>query len=154
MLGMRKYLITFFSLLTLLIAGCNKGEKIGSTPAITSTRLPASPTPSLTVEPTPSASHTSTVILTPTDIPLPEGSIIFNIGYSIVPVDPESEKYRENLAKSLSESSGLNVIAQPGPSTDMDILLSLRDGKIHMAILNALAFGYGQEHGWVEPGLV
>jgi hypothetical protein len=76
------------------------------------------------------------------------------MGYSIAPVDPESKKYRDNLAKSLSESSGLNVIALPGPSTAMDILLSMRDGKIHMAILDALAFVYGQEQGWVEPGPV
>ncbi len=79
---------------------------------------------------------------------------MLNLGYSIVPLDSDARTYSDNFAKSLSDLSGLNIVALPGPSTDMELLRSMRDGKIHMAILNALAFGYGQAQGWVMPGSV
>jgi ABC-type phosphate/phosphonate transport system substrate-binding protein len=97
---------------------------------------------------------TPTFTSNPTITPLPEGTIVLNWGYSVIPSDPESIAQGENWAHGLSSASGLNIVAQPGPSTDMEILEALRDGKIDMASLNALAFGYGLAQGWIMPGPV
>ena len=77
---------------------------------------------------------------------------MLNWGYSIIPPDPESIANGETWAQGLSAASGLNVVPLPGPTTDMELLDALRDGTIHMAELNALAFSYGQAQGWIQPG--
>jgi peptide/nickel transport system substrate-binding protein len=153
---MKRGILVFMlsSLISLIALGCSKGEKVASTPAITSTRISASPTPSLTVSPTPDASLTPTITLTPTKTPLPEGSIVLNWGYAAVPMDSEGKSTGDTWAQGLSKASGLNIFSIPGPSTDLEILQSLRDGKIQMAELDALAFVYGQEQGWIEAGPV
>jgi hypothetical protein len=79
---------------------------------------------------------------------------VLNWGYSIIPPDPETITIGDSWAQDLSTASGLNVVALPGPSTNMEILEALRDGKIHMAELDALTYSYGQSHGWIMPGLV
>jgi peptide/nickel transport system substrate-binding protein len=100
----------------------------------------------------------ATIVITPSDTlvpsptPLPEGTIVLNWSYAILPPDSNTDAIGENWAKELSTATGLNIIALPGPTTDLEILEALRDGKIHMAKIDPLAFVYGQAQGWVSPG--
>jgi peptide/nickel transport system substrate-binding protein len=148
-----KVMLVLF-LILLALVGC--GEEYKPTPiiSIAPTMLPPSLMPSLTVSPATPVIVTPTITSNPTVTPLPEGTIVLNWGYSVVPSDPESIAKGENWAQGLSSASGFNVVALPGPSTDMEILKALRDGKIHMASINALAFGYGLAQGWIMPGPV
>lgn len=119
--------------------------------------VPILPTGTSTAQPTipPSTGITIPInTLVPSGTPLPEGTIVLNWGYSIVPPDPESIASGESLAQGLNAATGLNVVALPGPTTDMKLLEALRDSRIHMAELNALAFSYGQAQGWIVPGPV
>jgi peptide/nickel transport system substrate-binding protein len=100
----------------------------------------------------------STAVMTPSDTtvpsatPLPEGTIVLNWSYAVLPPDPYADAIGENWAKELSTATGLNIIALPGPTTDLEILEALRDGEIHMAEIDPLAFIYGQAQGWISPG--
>jgi peptide/nickel transport system substrate-binding protein len=119
--------------------------------------VPILPTGTSTFHPTippPTGVITPTNTLIPSATPLPEGTIVLNWGYSIVPPDAESIASGESWAQGLNAATGLNVVALPGPTTDMELLEALRDGRIHMAELNALAFSYGQALGWIVPGPV
>ncbi len=119
--------------------------------------VPILPTGTSTFQPTippPTGVTTPTNTLVPSATPLPEGTIVLNWGYSIIPPDPEAIANGNSWAQGLSSASGLNVVALPGPSTNMEILEALRDGKIHMAELDALTFSYGQAQGWILPGSV
>jgi peptide/nickel transport system substrate-binding protein len=150
----KKCIYILVSVIILAIGGCSEAPKNTPTTTITQTRLPASPTSRLTISPTPSASLTPTITLIPTKTPLQEGSIVLNWGHSAVPMDSEGKSNGDKWAQGLSKVSGLNVVLIPGPSTDLEILQSLRDGKIQMAELNALSFVYGQEQGWIMAGPV
>jgi len=119
--------------------------------------VPIVPTGTSTFQPTitpPTGVITPTNTFVPSATPLPTGSIVLNYLYSVLPYDPEIKANGDSWAQGLSAASGLNVVAVPGPSTDMEILEGLRDGRIHMAELDALAFAYGQAQGWILPGPV
>jgi ABC-type phosphate/phosphonate transport system substrate-binding protein len=111
-------------------------------------------TPSLTITPTLLSPISTSISSTPTVTTLPEGTVVVNWYYAISPPNPESKAHGDSWARGLSDISGLNVVSLPGPTTDMEILEGLRDGKIQMAELNALAYVYGQAQGWIEPGPV
>jgi peptide/nickel transport system substrate-binding protein len=117
-------------------------------PAATATYVPLVDIPS----PTGMVSPAITSIASAT--PFPEGTIVLNMGYAIIPPDPEYYPYANQFAQNLSAASGLNVVPVPGPTTNMEILEALRDGKIQMAELDALTFVYGWSQGWVVPGPV
>ena len=119
--------------------------------------VPIIPTGTYTAQPTilaPTGVITPTNTLVPSATPLPEGTLVLNWGYSIIPPDPETVAKGNYWTQGLSAASGLNIVALPGPTTDMEILEALRDGRIHMAELDALAFIYGQAQGWILPGPV
>jgi ABC-type phosphate/phosphonate transport system substrate-binding protein len=148
-----KVMLVLF-LILLALVGCGEENIPTPTTSIAPTMLPPSLMPSLTVSPATPVILTPTNTSNPTVTPLPKGTIVLNWGYSVVPSDPESIAKGENWAQGLSSASGFNVVALPGPSSDMEILKALRNGKIHMASLNALAFGYGIAQGWIMPGPV
>lgn len=150
----KKKVILVLILMFLTLVGCRRDNKSTPTTTIAITMLPPTITPSITVSPTNPAILTPTITTSPTFTPLPEDTIVLNWGYSVVPPDPESKTIGDNWAHDLSTVSGLNVVALPGPSTNMEILEALRDDKIHMAELDALTYSYGQSHGWIVPGLV
>jgi peptide/nickel transport system substrate-binding protein len=119
--------------------------------------VPILPTSTPTSQPTslPSTAFLMpSVTSLPSPTPLPEGSIVLNWGHAAVPMDSDGKSRGDTWAQGLSKASGLNVVPIPGPSTDLEVLQSLRDGKIQMAELNALAFVYGQEQGWIVAGPV
>ncbi len=116
------------------------------TPTGTSIPLPIISPPT----PIPTASNT----LFPSATPLPEGTIVLDLEYAIAPPNPDSHAIVDQLAHDLSAASGLNVVAVPGPTTNMEILEAMRDGKIQMAELDSLTYIYGQSQGWVAPGPV
>ncbi len=102
----------------------------------------------------PTGNISSLVTTTPSATPLPEGSIVLNMGHAIIPPDPDYYPYANKFAQDLSAASGLNVVPVPGPTTNLEILEAMRDGKIHMAELDPLTFVYGWSQGWVVPGPV
>lgn len=141
-------------LILLALVGCGEENKPAPTSPITPTMLPSFLVSSPSISPAATVIPTQMITSTPTVTPLPEGTIVLNWGYSVIPADPKSIAKAESWVKGLSSATGLTVVALPGPSTDMEILEALRDGKIHMATLNALAFSYGQSQGWIVPGPV
>ncbi len=119
--------------------------------------VPFVPTGTSTTQPivsSPTGEITPMNTLVPSATPLPEGAIVLNWGHSVLPPDPETIANGNRWAQGLSTASGLNIVPLPGPSTDMEILQALHDGRVHMAELDALAFGYGQAQGWIVPGPV
>ncbi len=94
----------------------------------------------------------------PSNFPKPtifsSNTLVLNWGYSIVTLDPKSQAWVDRWARDLSKISGLNVVAVPGPKTDLEILKGLQDGEIQMAIMDAVPFIYGHEQGWIVPGPV
>ncbi|HSB64944.1 MAG TPA: ABC transporter substrate-binding protein, partial [Anaerolineales bacterium] len=104
--------------------------------------------------PSPTGIVSPSITSIPSATTFPEGTILLNWGYAIIPPDPDSESLGDQWAKDLSAASGLNVVAVPGPTTNLEILEALRDGKIQMAEVDSLTFIYGQSQGWIVPGPV
>ena len=142
--------------LVLAVAGCS-GEP---SPAPTASPVTAMPSPI-----SPSSTQTATATLVPTlaasaipvgtatSTPLPADAVVLNFGYAVVP-DATEQALGETWAQELSAASGLNVIALPGPATEMELLEAMRDGNVDIAFLSPLVYGYGIQRGWVEPGLL
>ena len=76
-------LVLFLVLLALV--GCGEENKPAPTSPIAPTMLPPSLMPSLTVSPATPAILTPTITSNPTVTPLPEGTIVLNWGYSVLP---------------------------------------------------------------------
>lgn len=139
-------LIALVLSLNFMISNLRPSPPIASiVPTHTSTRQLIIPLPTGEITPT----HT----LVPSATPLPEGTIVLNWGLSILP-DPITKTKGDSWAQGLSAASGMNVVALPGPTSNMEILEALRDGRIHMAEIDALPFSYGQAQGWILPGPV
>jgi peptide/nickel transport system substrate-binding protein len=104
--------------------------------------------------PSPTGLISTAITSIPFATPLPEGSIVLKWGYAIASMDQESKNNGDQWAEDLSAVSGLNVVPLPGPTTNMEILEAMRDGKIQMAEMDPLTFIYGQSQGWIMPGPV
>jgi peptide/nickel transport system substrate-binding protein len=96
------------------------------------------PTPYTTALPPSQASETSPIVLGLAygisqngEIPLPE----------------------QQWAQRLSKFTNLNIVVKIMPATEMEILKNLADGELHIAKLNPLAYVFGYQQGWVEPGV-
>ena len=116
--------------------------------------VPTATYTSLVDLPSPTGIISPSISKTPAATPLPEGTIVLNWGYAIIPPDADSMAYGDQWAKDLSAASGLSVVPVPGPTTNMEILEAMRDGKIQMAELDSLTITYGQSQGWIVPGPV
>lgn len=139
-------LFTLVLSLNFMISSLRPAPVIASiVPTHTSTRQP--------IIPLPTGGFTPTNTLVPSATPLPEGTIVLNWGLSILP-DPITKTKGDSWAQGLSAASGMNVVALPGPTSNMEILEALRDGRIHMAEIDALPFSYGLAQGWILPGPV
>ncbi len=104
--------------------------------------------------PSPTSIISPVVTSIPYATPLPEGAVVLNWGHAIAPLAADAQALGDQWAQAFSAASSLDVLAVPGPSTNMEILEAMRDGKIQMAELDALTFVYGQSQGWVVPGPV
>ncbi|OGO41940.1 MAG: hypothetical protein A2W36_05900 [Chloroflexi bacterium RBG_16_58_14] len=153
----QKRLCSLFLLFVLTLGGCNRSPSpapttLPATATLSTATPPATQTATITFTPTIAPSATPAGTATPTE--LPEDAIVLNYGLAIVPDDQEGwTDEGEKWAQQITTASGLNVVALQGPATDMEVLQALRDGKIDMALMSPLGYGYAHALGWVEPGV-
>ena len=57
----------------------------------------------------------------------------------------------QKWAGRLENATGLSFLVRPSPPTELELLESMRAGKVGLAFLTPLAYAFGHKRGWVQP---